>query len=577
MQASECAQPFDRPPTANDLQSPASQVGRDQLLEAGLSAKHVESDGASMADMLRSLPAPAGSTEPVRAPGSYPASLGSVLWVSDSEAELQPASRLPSAVQSSHYSSIDLLADSRSSSVSQGQVGYQRLSETGEKASDDAIAASADASTPTRLLSDSTLKPGSIAFGSNAAIFPVVKFSFSATAVPPTSAISTLASTANGQHSDSSEKAAAGAMSLHPRKEPASASADVEGPAAAVSSPGLLESQIQLNSSSTASSCADVHPADFAASKGPAPAKLEDSYNAPADSALLGTAGLPAGGISWQLSELDVLLMKRQASLQKSTAARRLFFDRPFSSSPVDRTSTQADMGSPRLLANSALEGWCHHSLADAQPIPRPQPSGLPTAATAAQQGLVAEHSYSTYVSASAESVTGLQVSATSQSSCMSGQEELWCLRAQGGFTEKDSSAVVGQSTPVIKLLKIGSWGRHEGGRWGRLKEDHISTTTGNERSNAERNPRKSRLLRNVSGPVFSKVGNVMNNVSSASAGKGGRNAEGTAVSAVDDSASGYGVLHEVGLLGEGDKAASVRAARLARASSRLGSLFRRS
>lgn len=42
--------------------------------------------------------------------------------------------------------------------------------------------------------------------------------------------------------------------------------------------------------------------------------------------------------------------------------------------------------------------------------------------------------------------------------------EGSWC------FTEKDSAAVVGQPTPTIKLLKIGSWGKRVVGGEGSRK-----------------------------------------------------------------------------------------------------------
>ena len=96
------------------------------------------------------------------------------------------------------------------------------------------------------------------------------------------------------------------------------------------------------------------------------------------------------------------------------------------------------------------------------------------------------------------------------------------------------------------------------------------------EGSSARMNQRKASLLRNISGPVLSTVGGVVSTLASANFGKVGCAAEVTALPAVDDSASGAGLLQGFGLSSGGDKAATAHAARLPGASSGLGSLFKR-
>lgn len=218
------------------------------------------SGGATLAEMLRSLPAPARVTQPVRAPGSYAASLGSVLWVSDSESELQPASRLISAVQSSHYSSIDFLADSRSSSINQGQLGYQRLSETGDSAPDAPITTSA-APPAARLLSDSSVKQeASVTATSNAAIFasPEVPGVRSETAVRNLSPESALPSTASHRLWDSPVEGFASTTCLQLCKQETPAHIEAIYPAGSLS-PQAANPKHPLINSTDVSSSAEGH------------------------------------------------------------------------------------------------------------------------------------------------------------------------------------------------------------------------------------------------------------------------------------------------------------------------------
>ena len=88
-------------------------------------SKPLTSTAASLAEMLESLPTPAECSPAASAQGSYAASLGSIMWVPGDASEQQVTSRAHSS-----FSSIDLLAHTRRSSLASGQLTHQAVTDS---------------------------------------------------------------------------------------------------------------------------------------------------------------------------------------------------------------------------------------------------------------------------------------------------------------------------------------------------------------------------------------------------------------------------------------------------------------
>ena len=447
---------------------------------------------ASLAEMLESLPTPAECSLAASAQGSYAASLGSIMWVPGDASEQQVTSRAHSS-----FSSIDLLAHTRRSSLASGQLTHQAVT--------DSYSAALLATASAALSADPVLQQ-----------------------LPDSTADQSCVSHLNRDHAP----LAAGA----PQLSLGTAVPEVFANSAAVQQSGFAPVMNQQGAYSEA--CGD-----HGTSAGPEPMQEENS-------------------------DLEGLLFSRQASLTNAPAARKFFLKRPFSSSPVGGYSTLMDVQTQRMLTDAADSSQQMLSAAAADPY-TDSISSVFAPATPARQMLLAEGScdslQSTYdVSAAVPQATGV-----SQSSFVSGQDELQFLRAHGGFTDKDSSIVVGQPRKTFKLLKIGSLGRKQGHKWGKFKEEQVEAGE-REDLNTTDNKQKRKMFRKLSDLVNSKLPGMAGRISSADCSMGSKT--GLIESAVaDGSISGADLISA-----QHSGVAALPRSPVARASSRLGNLFKR-
>ena len=195
-------------------------------------------------------------------------------------------------------------------------------------------------------------------------------------------------------------------------------------------------------------------------------------------------------------------------------------------------------------------------------------PSSAFAPTTPARQMLMAEGSCDSLRSASDVSAAVPQAIGVSQSSFVSGQDELQFLRAHGGFTDKDSSAVVGQPRKAFKLLKIGSLGRKQGYKWGKLQEGQFEAGT-NEDQNTMDNKQKRKMFRKLSDLVNSKLPGNVGKISLIDIMGSKTGLVESAV--IDGSTSGADLISAQHSGGE-----ALPRSPVARVSSRLGNMFKR-
>lgn len=446
---------------------------------------------ASLAEMLESLPTPAECSPAASAQGSYAASLGSIMWVPGDASEQQVTSRAHSS-----FSSIDLLAHTRRSSLASDQITHQAVTDS---------------------YSAALLATASAAFSAD----PVPQ-------LPDSAADQSCASHLNRKHAPF----IAGAPQL---------------------SLGAAVPELTANS-------AAVQQAGFA--------RVMNQQGAYSEAC--GDRGTSAGPVSMQeeISDLDGLLFSRQASLTNAPAARKFFLKRPFSSSPAGGYSTLMDVQTQHMLADAAVSSQQMLAAAATHPY-TDSLSSVFAPATPARQMLMAEGSCDSLRSASDVSAAVPQATGVSESSFVSGQDDLQFLRAYGGFTDKDSSAVVGQPRKTFKLLKIGSLGRKQGHKWGKFKEEQVEAGE-RENLNTTDNKQKRKMFRKLSDLVNSKLPGIAGGISSANFSMGSKT--GLVESAVaDGSISGADLIsaHHSGV-------EALPRSPVARASSKLGNLFKR-